>query len=110
MVTAPRGTNQRAEEFEAFKTAVREAIQRAQEYPHFARAKEIEGRLALSILLKRDGTVAEVTVETSSGSDILDAAAVKSVQRVGRLTAFPESVQAASMRLSVPVRFDLEGV
>ncbi len=110
MVSAPRGGNKSAEEFEQFKSAVREAIQRAQEYPHFARAQEIEGKLALNILLKRDGTVAEVSIETSSGSDILDSAAVKSVQRIGRLTAFPESIQAASMRLSVPVRFDLEGV
>ncbi len=110
MVSAPRAGNQGAKEFEAFKSAVREAIQRAQEYPHFARAQEIEGNLALNILLKRDGTVAEVSIETSSGSDILDSAAVKSVQRIGKLTAFPESIQAASMRLSVPVRFDLEGV
>lgn len=110
MVSAPRGANRGAEEFEKFKSDVRETIQRAQKYPHFARAQEIEGKLALNILLKRDGTVAEVKIETSSGSDILDSAAVESVQRIGRLTAFPESIQAASMRLSVPVRFDLEGV
>ena len=111
MVSAPRSSsNARAEEFEAFKGSVREAVQRAQEYPHFARARDIEGRLALSILLKRDGQVADVSIEASSGSDVLDAAAVKSVLRAGRLTAFPDSVQAASMRLSVPVRFELEGI
>ena len=108
MVSAPRGASQGAEEFEKFKSDVRQTIQRAQKYPHFARAQEIEGKLALNILLKRDGTVAEVKIETSSGSDILDAAAVESVQRIGKLTAFPESIQAASMRLSVDVRFDLE--
>ncbi len=55
--------------------ATRVVLDRALLTPQL-RVAAVEGRVVLALLVRADGTVAEVKIEASSGSDVLDAAAL----------------------------------
>jgi protein TonB len=49
-------------------------------YPDRAVSRGIEGRVVLVVLVRSDGSVGDVRIETSSGSEILDRAAMRAVR------------------------------
>ncbi|MDH4100434.1 MAG: energy transducer TonB, partial [Nitrospirota bacterium] len=50
-------------------------------YPIFERRNEIEGKVGVKFVVRADGTVAEVSVIKSSGSNNFDESAVKAVKQ-----------------------------
>lgn len=62
-------------------------------YPDEARQKKLYGSLRLTVHIKSDGTVEKVDIDRSSGSKILDEAAVRIVQMAGPYAAFPEDIR-----------------
>lgn len=58
-------------------------------YPEAARREGIHGRLILTVSINSDGTLEGVQIDRSSGSRILDAAAVKIVQMAAPFPPFP---------------------
>ncbi len=62
-------------------------------YPEEARQKKLYGRLQITVHIKSDGTVEKVDIDRSSGSKILDEAAVRIVQMAGPYAAFPEDIR-----------------
>ena len=51
-------------------------------YPSEALKEKIEGKVAVKFFINKNGTVSEVSVESTSGSDILDSAAKDYVQKL----------------------------
>jgi protein TonB len=79
---------------------------RAPRYPVEARRKGIEGTVTLQLNVRADGSVGDVQVNDSSGSRLLDDAAVEAA----RDWLFVPSVAGARMsetRVTLPVRFVL---
>ena len=62
-------------------------------YPDEARQKKLYGSLRLTVHIKSDGVVEKVDIDRSSGSKILDEAAVRIVQMAGPYAAFPEDIR-----------------
>jgi len=62
-------------------------------YPDEARQKKLYGSLRLTVHIKSDGVVEKVDIDRSSGSKILDDAAVRIVQMAGPYAAFPEDIR-----------------
>jgi TonB family protein len=56
-------------------------IERAKNYPRFARERGIQGVVRVRFKLKPSGDVDQVEIASSSGFDVLDAASVKTVYR-----------------------------
>jgi len=76
-------------------------------YPRSARRAGIEGRVVLNVRVRPDGRVGSVRVVTSSGSAVLDSAAISAVKR----WAFaPErrGDRPVASTVQVPFRFELE--
>ncbi|MGU3494895.1 TonB family protein [Xanthobacteraceae bacterium A53D] len=73
-------------------------------YPAGARA---EGVTVISFAMDREGQLLGFFVLRSSGDAALDAEAGAMVQRAVPLPAFPPEVMAASLQLTVPVRFNV---
>lgn len=71
-------------------------------YPPEAVARGIEGEVRLLLTLADDGRIVDVSVAASSGHAILDQAALKAAQRMGRVN------WAHSRELILPVVFRLE--
>ncbi len=62
-------------------------------YPEAARRGRIYGSLVLTVEIKSDGSLEDVHVERSSGSRVLDAAAIKIVQISAPFAPFPDEMR-----------------
>ena len=62
-------------------------------YPEAARRNKLYGALVLTVSINADGTVESVQIDRSSGSRILDAAAVKIVEMAAPYAPFPEEIR-----------------
>lgn len=78
------------------------------EYPSAARASGVEGTVMLLVTVSRTGGALRVTVERSSGSELLDRAAVRAVER-WRFTPARRAGAAVEADVRVPVTFRLTG-
>jgi len=72
-----------------------------QHYPEAARAKKLYGKLQLTVSIKSDGSLDNVEVTRSSGSKILDAAAVAIVREAAPYSPFPEEMRNKADILSI---------
>jgi protein TonB len=70
-------------------------------YPEEARTKKIYGTLMLSVEIRADGTVADIVVDRSSGSKVLDAAAIRIVELAAPYGAFSEDMKSKADVLSI---------
>jgi len=62
-------------------------------YPREARAQRLVGCVQLIVVILPDGSVERVQISTSSGSKILDQAAVRSVKLASPFSAFPRELR-----------------
>ena len=62
-------------------------------YPAAARDQRLYGSLLLTVSIKSDGSVENIEVNRTSGSRVLDAAAVKIVEMSGPFAAFPPDIR-----------------
>lgn len=62
-------------------------------YPREARAQRLVGKVQLVVVILPDGSVDRVQISTSSGSNILDQAAVRSVHLASPFNAFPRELR-----------------
>ncbi len=64
-----------------------------QNYPEAARRNKLYGALVLTVSINADGSVESVQIDRSSGSRILDAAAVNIVEMAAPYAPFPEEMR-----------------
>ena len=76
------------------------------EYPAIARRNNWEGLVMLRILIKTDGAIGEITVLQSSGYEVLDQSALKTVKKWRYQPAVRQGEMVECYR-RVPVRFRL---
>ncbi|HEX9466336.1 MAG TPA: energy transducer TonB [Alphaproteobacteria bacterium] len=77
------------------------------EYPWMARRRGVQGRVILRLAVARSGNVTEARIETSSGAELLDQAAVDMVHRANPLPPLPASFVGDRAEFRVPVEFAL---
>lgn len=70
-------------------------------YPDEARQRKIYGSLLLTVNIRSDGSVESVDVDRSSGSKILDDAAIRIVKLAGPYAPFPETISKDTDILSI---------
>jgi TonB family protein len=81
-----------------------EKIRRNTIYPPVARRKELEGTVILSFTLDKDGNYQGSTIISSSGSSMLDRAALTVIKHV---LPFTHNTRK-SITLSIPITYNLE--
>lgn len=79
------------------------------EYPWSARRRGREGRVVIAMEVAADGVPGELAVVESSGDAALDRAALETLARWRLDPALRDGVRVAG-RLSIPIRFRLDGV
>jgi len=62
-------------------------------YPEAARQQKLYGSLLITVSIRADGSVEKVDINRTSGSRILDAAAVRIVEMSGPFAAFPPDIK-----------------
>lgn len=90
-----------------YKRAVGRAIGKQKRYPRQAKRRGTEGRPVVRIVLDAKGRLISASLATSSGSGLLDKAALDAVKAVGRYPRIPKEMGRAKATLRFPIVFRL---
>lgn len=93
--------------FSEFLKKVRERIKEVQRFPPKVRSLDEGSTTTIHFTLLKDGTIRDPKVSSSSGSRVLDNAALAAVQNAEPYPPFPEGQAGISIRLELPVVFEL---
>jgi protein TonB len=80
-------------------------LRRALRYPAEARAKRLKGEVQVAFTVSASGGVSGVRVVRSSGSPVLDKAALDTVRRAAPFPAIPSDAGRSSWPFTVPLAF-----
>lgn len=89
-----------------FQQALQRHIARYQRYPNRARERGLEGTVQVVFLLRRDGTILDAWVNSSSGQIVLDREAVATIRRAEPLPVIPSGLPD-QLSVALPVAFEL---
>ncbi|AFI85635.1 energy transducer TonB [Methylophaga nitratireducenticrescens] len=77
------------------------------QYPSSARRKGREGSPRIAFTMSRDGTVLDVWLVQSSGTELLDRAAQQLIRQAEPLPALPDEIKEQELTLTVPINYSL---
>lgn len=80
-------------------------LRRALRYPAEARRQRLRGEVHVSFTVAGNGSVSAVSVARSSGSPVLDQAAVETVRRAAPFPAIPPEARRSNWPFTVPLAF-----
>ncbi|MFC3052941.1 energy transducer TonB [Kordiimonas pumila] len=101
----PLGTAQATDTMTEWSAKVRNEIVENNYYPQSAINRGIEGKVKVRFEVSGSGLVKGVQITETSGSDILDAEAMRLALRVAKLPSLPEGLNQHSF--VVPITFKL---
>lgn len=90
----------------AFQRALQSHIARYQHYPDRARREHAEGIVSLLFSMRRDGSVTNVWIVSSSGYTLLDGAAIETIRNAQPMPRIPVELPE-QLTIQMPVAFDL---
>ena len=93
--------------FTEFLQSIREKIKRSQRYPRSVRNLADGSEAQVQFTIRRDGSLIDAIIVASSGSKSLDAAALSAVRDAAPFPSFPEGQDGATLRLEIPITFQL---
>ncbi|HEY0722318.1 MAG TPA: energy transducer TonB [Gammaproteobacteria bacterium] len=97
-----------AEMEEEYRSALRNLIEAGKVYPLKARRLHHQGMVLLSFTIEPDGTIRDVEMRSSSGSTLLDEAALTLIRGVsGRLPA-PAGLAQRARSFTIPLAYHLK--
>jgi protein TonB len=82
-------------------------IERHKDYPIMARRGRIEGTTVVRGTLDNDGALRQCTLARTSGSALLDNAAIRAVQSVGQFPPVPGELHGDKLVFELPISFRL---
>lgn len=94
--------------FTEFLQSVREKIKRSQRYPRSVRDLADGSEAQVQFTIRRDGSLIDAKVVASSGSKSLDAAALAAVRDAVPFPSFPKGQEGTTLRLEIPIAFQLK--
>lgn len=94
-------------EFKGGYTTFIAAVMKHIEYPKSASEEGIEGKVFVSFIVEKDGSVGEVSLEKSSGNAALDEAAITGVQKAPKLIPGEHQGKKVRVKMVLPVDFKL---
>ena len=99
--------NDNSEALRQFLALIRKKIESRKKYPMSARNAGIEGRSEVKITILRDGQLEKVEIIDSSGSEILDNAALESVREANPFPPIPSNLRRDKIEMSIYLTFKI---
>ena len=90
-----------------FLDSIRKKIESKKKYPPAARNVGVEGRSEVRMTILKDGQLANVVVINSSGHEILDKAALRSVRDAAPFPPIPKQIGRDSIEMSINLVFKI---
>ena len=91
-----------------FLQSIREKIKRSQRYPRAVRNLADSSETQVKFTIRSDGSLTDAKVVASSGSKSFDAAALSAVRDAAPFPSFPEGQEGSTLRLEIPIAFQLK--
>jgi len=82
-------------------------LQKFHKYPRAAQRRNVEGTVWLRFRMDRDGKVLSCSIERISEHEVLDEAALATIERAQPLPPLPDDVPGDSIELSIPAVFTM---
>lgn len=98
---------QKAVAWSKYKDEVRADLSSAIEYPFWAQDLKQEGEVSAEVIVRADGTIADVKITRRSRHNILNQEVEQAMDRVGSVAAFPSWVQDETITLLIEHAFKL---
>ncbi len=98
-------TAEQTEEIREWQKSIVLLISGAKTYPAKARSDKIEGEVQVRFTLDRYGALLSAEVAQSSGSDVLDRAAVQTVKKLEKMPTPPNYLTGEEFTLIIPLRY-----
>lgn len=83
-------------------------LNRYKVYPAAARSQDLDGVVGLTLELHRSGNVERIELSSSSGVEILDAAALEMVEDAQPFPPFPQELERMVLKFTIPVTYEIE--
>ena len=108
-VVAPPAASMPSQEelLASYRRRLTDLLARHQEYPRVAAMRGWEGEVRVRVRVARKGSLLGVTLDHSSGYDILDKHAIAMLEGLGGLPALPEEYGSSELQVVVPVSYSL---
>ncbi len=90
---------------DAYNARLQSWVQRHHRYPGQARSKREQGTALVWFVIDRDGRLQNCKIQRSSGSAVLDDAALKTLRRSSPFPAAPEEIKDVVIERVIPVDF-----
>ncbi|MBN1458587.1 MAG: energy transducer TonB [Armatimonadetes bacterium] len=91
----------------AYLGQIRELLAKEKRYPLAAQRLGVEGLVVVSFVIMADGRFDQIRVVSSSGSDLLDDAAIETVHNLSGKIERPRATGALALPLKTALRFEL---
>jgi len=89
----------RETKYASYFSRIKHQIERVWSYPNDAARKGVSGKLSLRFRLSKDGNLVDVQLLDTSGSNILDAAAVEAVKGAAPFYPFPVTIDRETLSI-----------
>lgn len=99
-----------AKALKAYGEILAQALDKRKSYPRLARMRNWQGTTQLKLRIGADGKLQDVSVGTSSGFELLDAAAIRMVQDALPLPELPATLLGRELTMTVPIVFKLQSL
>jgi len=90
-----------------YNDAVKQLIERNRYYPVIARKRRIRGQVTVTFTIVANGGIKSLAVKKTSGYDILDTAALRTVNDAAPYPPPGESLGLEEVTLTVPIVYEL---
>lgn len=91
-----------------YRLAIAREARRYKRYPAVARERGWEGVVTVSLSVPPAGAVPVVSVDKSSGYELLDSQALEMIGSAARAAPLPEALRGMAFSLTLPVRYTLD--
>jgi len=91
-----------------YRSALLRLIERHKYYPLRARRKGIDGISTVTFTVSRNGNISRIALARSSGTTILDQAAIQTIQRIGQAPPFPADIDRKKWKFEIPLTYNIQ--
>ncbi|MEY2633732.1 MAG: hypothetical protein RIR00_2386 [Pseudomonadota bacterium] len=96
-----------AEALAAYRRRLGELFAGQQDYPRLAALRGWEGEVRLRLKVARKGTLLDISLDRSSGFELLDRSAQALVEALPALPPLPDSIDLNEIQVVVPIHYKL---
>ena len=97
-----------AEGLRLYRLNLAAAARRFKHYPALAADRGLSGRAEVTVAVAANGMAQPPQLASSSGHDLLDAAAIDMIARAVQATNLPQKLRGQAFAIRLPVLFDIE--